>query len=92
MHLGGRTAISSRGSTVCLSLGHRLHNFPETKSFRENLARNEKKRTIEIAGWCRNVTDEVYKTYAFDASSFSNVVINFVGEPRTYGLDFTVRF
>jgi iron complex outermembrane receptor protein len=47
---------------------------------------------IEIAGWCRNLTDEVYKTYAFDASTFSDVVINFVGEPRTYGLDLTVRF
>jgi iron complex outermembrane receptor protein len=47
---------------------------------------------IEIAGWCRNLTDEVYKTYAFDASTFANVVINFVGEPRTYGLDLTVRF
>jgi iron complex outermembrane receptor protein len=47
---------------------------------------------IEIAGWCRNLTDEVYKTYAFDASTFANVVINFVGEPRTYGLDLTIRF
>ena len=47
---------------------------------------------IEIAGWCRNVTDKVYKAYAFDASTFSGVVINFVGEPRTYGLDFTVTF
>lgn len=47
---------------------------------------------IEIAGWCRNVTDKVYKNYAFDASTFAGVVINFLGEPRTYGLDFTVRF
>ena len=28
---------------------------------------------IEIAGWCRNVTDKVYKAYAFDASTFSGV-------------------
>jgi iron complex outermembrane receptor protein len=47
---------------------------------------------IEIAGWCRNLTDEVYKTYAFDATTFAKVLINFVGEPRTYGLDLTVRF
>jgi iron complex outermembrane receptor protein len=47
---------------------------------------------IEIAGWCRNLTDEVYKSYAFDASTFANVVINYVGEPRTYGLDLTIRF
>jgi iron complex outermembrane receptor protein len=47
---------------------------------------------IEIAGWCRNCTDQVYKTYGFDASTFAAVVINFVGEPRTYGLDLVVRF
>jgi len=47
---------------------------------------------IEIAGWCRNVANEVYKNYAFDASGFNQVVINFLGEPRTYGLDLTVRF
>jgi iron complex outermembrane receptor protein len=47
---------------------------------------------IEIAGWVRNMTNTVYKTYGFDASTFANVVINYVGEPRTYGLDFVVRF
>jgi len=47
---------------------------------------------IEIAGWCRNCTNTVYKTYAFDASGFNQVVINFLGEPRTYGLDLTIRF
>ena len=47
---------------------------------------------VEIAGWCRNLTDKVYKNYAFDASTFANVLINYVGEPRTYGLDVTVRF
>jgi outer membrane receptor protein involved in Fe transport len=40
---------------------------------------------IEIAFWVRNLTDKVYKTFAFDASTFSNIVVNFVGEPRTYG-------
>jgi len=47
---------------------------------------------VEISGWCRNLTNQVYKTYAFDASGFNQVVINFLGEPRTYGLDLTVRF
>jgi len=47
---------------------------------------------IEIAGWARNVTNQVYKTYAFDASGFNQVIINFLGEPRTYGLDLTIRF
>src|SRR5262249_36496951 len=47
---------------------------------------------VEIAGWCRHVTAKGYKTLAFAASTFSNVVVNYVGEPRTYGLDLTVRF
>jgi iron complex outermembrane receptor protein len=40
---------------------------------------------MEISAWVRNLTDEVYKTYAFDASTFSNVTLHFPGLPRTYG-------
>jgi iron complex outermembrane receptor protein len=47
---------------------------------------------MEIAGWVRNLTDEVYKTYAFDASVFSGVVLNFVGEPRTWGVSLSVNW
>jgi outer membrane receptor protein involved in Fe transport len=47
---------------------------------------------VELAGWIRNVEDRVYKNFAFDASGFSDVVINFVGEPRTYGMDLTITF
>ena len=41
---------------------------------------------VEIAGWVRNIEDQVYKNYAFDASRFTSVVINFLGEPRTIGM------
>ncbi|MHA7837886.1 MAG: TonB-dependent receptor [bacterium] len=41
---------------------------------------------LEIAGWVRNLTNEVYKTLAFDASSGPQLVGNLLGEPRTYGL------
>jgi outer membrane receptor protein involved in Fe transport len=47
---------------------------------------------VEIAVFCRNIEDTVYKTYAFDASSFSNVAVNFVGTPRTIGVDVIVTF
>jgi iron complex outermembrane receptor protein len=47
---------------------------------------------VEIAGWVRNFTDEVYKTFSFDASTFSNVVINFVGEPRTWGISVSINW
>jgi iron complex outermembrane receptor protein len=49
-------------------------------------------QNVEIAGWVRNLTDEVYKTYAFDASRFAGEVLNFVGEPRTVGADLTITF
>lgn len=42
--------------------------------------------SIEITGWVRNVTDEVYKTLAFDASAGAGLVGNLIGDPRTYGL------
>ncbi len=47
---------------------------------------------VEISGWVRNLTDEVYKTFAFDASSAAGFVGNFVGEPRTYGLSVKASF
>ena len=47
---------------------------------------------IEVAGWVRNLTDAVYKTYAFDASEFAKLTINFVSEPRTFGLDVMIHW
>jgi outer membrane receptor protein involved in Fe transport len=40
---------------------------------------------IEIAGWVRNLTNEAYKTFAFDGSTFNATTIYFVGDPRTIG-------
>jgi outer membrane receptor protein involved in Fe transport len=47
---------------------------------------------VEVAVFCRNLEDEVYKTYAFDATNFSNVTLNFVGTPRTIGMDMIITF
>jgi outer membrane receptor protein involved in Fe transport len=47
---------------------------------------------VEIAGWVRNIDDRVYKNYAFDASFFTNVTINFPGTPRTIGMDVIITF
>lgn len=41
---------------------------------------------IEVTGWVRNVTNEVYKTLAFDASAGAGLIGNLVGDPRTYGV------
>jgi outer membrane receptor protein involved in Fe transport len=47
---------------------------------------------LEVAGWIRNLTDQVYKTFAFDGSRFNQTTIYFVGDPRTYGLTVTATF
>jgi outer membrane receptor protein involved in Fe transport len=47
---------------------------------------------IEIAGWVRNLTNQSYKTFAFDASTFNETSIYFVGDPRTFGGTLTVTF
>ena len=48
--------------------------------------------TIEIAGWVRNLTDEVYKTYVADTTVAFQSLENLVGEPRTYGVSLSVSF
>ena len=47
---------------------------------------------LELAGWVRNFTDEVYKTLAFDASKSAALVGNLVGDPRTYGVSLSISF
>jgi outer membrane receptor protein involved in Fe transport len=47
---------------------------------------------VEIAGWVRNVEDKVYKSFAFDASSFNGTTIFAVSVPRTYGGSVTTTF
>lgn len=43
---------------------------------------------IEVGGWCRNVTDERYKTFAVDISTFSSQQLIYVADPRVCGADF----
>jgi iron complex outermembrane receptor protein len=42
---------------------------------------------IEVSGWVRNLLDEKYKTYAADATAILSI-LNWIGEPRTYGISF----
>ena len=46
---------------------------------------------IEVAGWGRNLSDEVYKVYAFNAQAIG-FVGNFVGQPRTYGVSLLINW
>ena len=56
------------------------------------LAWTNEEGNLSVAGWVRNLTDTRYKTSAFDASIFASLVINFVGPPRTAGMDITFNF
>ena len=47
---------------------------------------------IEISGWVRNLTNEVYKQLAFDASGGAGLVGNLLGDPRTYGLSIKLSY
>jgi iron complex outermembrane receptor protein len=47
---------------------------------------------IQVSGWCRNVTDERYKTFAVDLSTFNSQQLIFVSDPRTCGADFSFRW
>jgi outer membrane receptor protein involved in Fe transport len=47
---------------------------------------------IQLAGWIRNIENKRFKTFAFDATSFQSTTIFFVGDPRTYGLSFSIKF
>lgn len=47
---------------------------------------------IEVAGWCRNLTDERYKNFTFNVSEFRSAIINFVGDPRSCGADVSLTW
>ncbi len=61
-----------------------VHNF--------RLAYQTPDGQFELAGWVRNFLDETYKINAFDGTTGLSSVIALLGEPRSYGLDFTVRW
>jgi iron complex outermembrane receptor protein len=47
---------------------------------------------LEFAGWVRNITNERYKTTAFNSSQGVQLVGNLVGTPRMYGISTSFKF
>lgn len=47
---------------------------------------------FELSLWVRNMTNQAYKRFAFDGSTFNNTSIYFVGDPRTFGGTLTFNF
>ena len=48
--------------------------------------------TFEIAGWVRNLTDELYPVTAFDRKDGNGVIAYVISDPRTYGLTASFQF
>jgi iron complex outermembrane receptor protein len=87
----GRGSIDPRDPTkpalVDYGVGQKaffLHNL--------RLAYRTPSANVEVAGWVRNLEDQTYKNFGFDASQFAHLVINFPGEPRTIGIDISFLF
>ena len=79
--------VSRTGPLPELALGqpaYMIHNL--------RLTYRNPESTLEVAFWVRNLTDQRYRTYSFDASTFANLIPNFVGEPRSMGVDLALRF
>jgi len=64
--------------------GYALHNLQLLYRLPSGMA--------EVRIWGRNITDTRYKEYAFDATAFRSVIVNFVGEPRSVGFDLNFVF
>jgi len=61
-----------------------LHNM--------RLTYREPNGSMEVSGWVRNLTDELYKTSAFNASQAGSFVGQFLGDPRTYGMSVSLKY
>ena len=84
---GGRGELDNNGNPRLqpYTVGNRayiLHNV--------RLAFAPIENQFEVAGFCRNLTDERYLTFGADLSQFAEIILNYVAPPRTCGMD--IRF
>jgi iron complex outermembrane receptor protein len=47
---------------------------------------------FSVAGWCRNLADQRYKTFSVDLNTFAQSQLIYVGAPRTCGADVRLNF
>ena len=48
--------------------------------------------TVEVAGWVRNLTNEVYRLDVFNLARFQREIAYAMGDPRTFGVTLSVLF
>jgi iron complex outermembrane receptor protein len=60
--------------------------------FNLRLGYSDPEDRFEIAGWVRNLTDEIYRQTVFDQTRAQNSVVSVLSLGRTYGATLTMRF
>jgi len=60
--------------------------------FNVRLGYSDPEEHFEIAGWVRNLTDEIYRVTVFDQGRASNSTSSVISQPRSYGATLTMRF
>ena len=60
--------------------------MPAARLFNVRLGYQTPNELVEIAGFVRNLTDEVYRADVINLSRFRNAVVYAMGDPRTYGV------
>jgi iron complex outermembrane receptor protein len=69
--------------------GSPLFVIPEYGVLNGSIGINTRDGRWELSAWARNLTDEYYWTAV---ASNANTVVRFPGQPRTFGLSFTVKY
>ncbi|MEM9316710.1 MAG: TonB-dependent receptor, partial [Pseudomonadota bacterium] len=47
---------------------------------------------VALEFYVRNLTNQAYRNFSFDAAQFQRTTIHFIGEPRTFGATFSIQF
>lgn len=86
----GRGELSARGESIFspFVIGNRsfiLHNVRLSWKPSDDAG-------VEVAGYCRNVTDQRYKTFSVDISTFNSQQLHYLADPRTCGAEMSVTW
>jgi iron complex outermembrane receptor protein len=74
------------------NVANRLGVIPAYGLYNARIALNIDKPKIEIALWGRNLADKHYFTQQFDSYTGIGTVVDYQGDPRTYGMTFKYGF
>ncbi len=78
---------------VFFNVDNREHlSQPPLWLFNIRLAYQTPNELVEVAGYVRNLTDEVYRADVINLSRFRGAVLYAIGDPRVYGVSVNLRW